>query len=185
MKTFDKERIQILTNSLLDTLGEGSREGLKDTPRRVADFWEEFLNPPEVDFTTFDTDGADEMVVQKGVTFFSLCEHHLLPFFGTAAVAYVPGKRIVGISKLARCVEFYAHRLQNQERLTKQIAERIQKEIEPLGVGVVLRARHLCCEMRGARTHNAETVTSFLIGTFKEEGSCRSEFLSLTKERSR
>lgn len=177
--------------NLLNELGEDTnREGLKNTPIRVAKFYEEFLSPPVFEFTAFDNDGSSEMIIQSDISFHSLCEHHLVPFYGTACVAYIPGKRIVGLSKLARCVDSFARKLQNQERITKQIADALfealtvrveghEQKIEPIGVAVVLRARHLCMEMRGVKKPGAVTTTSCLYGAFKDEPSCRAEFLSL------
>jgi len=167
---------------LLETLGEDpTREGLRDTPKRVMKFYREFLTPPEFNFTTFDGEGADEMIIQKDIPFFSLCEHHLAPFFGTATVAYIPNDKIVGLSKLARTVETYARRLQNQERITSQIAERLQQELSPRGVAVTLKARHFCMEMRGVRTHDVSTITSKLTGFFKDDPKARAEYLEYTK----
>jgi len=163
---------------MLETLGEdASREGLRDTPKRVMKFYREFLSPPEFNFTTFKGENYDEMIVQKDIPFFSLCEHHLAPFFGTATVAYIPNGKIVGLSKLARTVDLYARRLQNQERITAQIAERLQKELEPHGVAVTLTARHFCMEMRGIRTHDVHTTTNKLTGAFKDNPETRNEYL--------
>lgn len=171
-----------IVKQLLSELGEDvSREGLKDTPARVLKFYKEFLNPAPFNFTTFDSESYDEMIIQKNIPFFSLCEHHLAPFFGTATVAYIPSKRIVGLSKLARTVEWYSRRLQNQERVTSQIAERLQKELKPKGVAVTLQARHFCMEMRGVKTHDVATVTTKLLGIFKENPEAKSEFLELSK----
>lgn len=163
---------------MLETLGEDvTREGLQDTPKRVMKFYREFLSPPQFNFTTFDSEEYDEMIVQKDIPFFSLCEHHLAPFFGIATVAYIPDKKIVGLSKLARTVELYARKFQNQERITSQIAERLQKELEPRGVAVTLKARHFCMEMRGIKTHDVHTVTSKLTGFFKDDPKARAEYL--------
>lgn len=159
-----------------------NREGLKDTPARIVKFYSEWLNPAEPKLTTFENEGCDEMIVQSGIQFYSLCEHHLLPFFGTATVAYIPGeKKIVGLSKLSRTVDYFANRLQNQERLTKQIAEYLQEHLDPKGVAVVLKARHLCMEMRGVKKNDAPTTTSALLGLFKADDKCRNEFLQLSK----
>jgi GTP cyclohydrolase I len=163
---------------LLETLGENpNREGLKDTPKRVMKFYREFLTPPEFNFTTFEGEEYDEMIVQKDIPFFSLCEHHLAPFFGTATVAYIPDGKIVGLSKLARTVETYARRFQNQERITSQIAARLNEELSPRGVAVTLKARHFCMEMRGVKTHDVATVTSKLTGFFKDDPKARAEYL--------
>jgi GTP cyclohydrolase I len=166
---------QILTH-----LGEDvNREGLKDTPKRYIKFLKEFLEPKKFKFTTFDSEGTDEMIIQTNIPFYSLCEHHIAPFFGTADVAYLPNDKIVGLSKLARCVDLYANRLQNQERITTQIAERLQKELNAKGVAVHLKAQHLCMCMRGVKKHNTWTSTSKMVGIFKEEHKARSEFLNL------
>lgn len=175
---------------LLVGLGEDpDREGLVRTPERIAMFFSEFLNPPDFEFTSFDNDGSSEMIVQSDIEFHSLCEHHLLPFYGTAVVAYIPNKRIVGISKLARCVDFKSRGLQNQERITKQVADTLMEALtvklpnasplQPLGVAVVLRARHLCMEMRGIKKRGAYTTTSCLYGAFRDKPETRAEFLSL------
>lgn len=166
-------------NNLLEAIGENpDREGLKETPKRVVKFYNEFLNPDDFNFTMFDSEGYDEMIIQKNIPFFSLCEHHLAPFFGFAKVAYIPNKRIVGLSKLTRTVDWYSRRLQNQERITHQIAERLNNKLEPLGVAVSLEARHFCMEMRGIKTHDVTTVTNKLLGAFKDKPAAREEFLS-------
>jgi GTP cyclohydrolase I len=162
---------------ILKKLGEDpSREGLKETPKRYIKFMREFLEPKVFNFTTFDAEGTDEMIIQKDIPFYSLCEHHTAPFFGTAAVAYIPNNKIVGLSKLARTVDLYANRFQNQERITTQIAERLWNELEPKGVAVSLKAQHLCMCMRGVKKHDTWTITSKLLGLFKE-GEPRQEFL--------
>lgn len=155
------------------------REGLRDTPTRYLKFLEEFLHPPEFKFTTFDAEGYDEMIVQTNIPFYSLCEHHLAPFFGTGAIAYIPAKRIVGLSKLARVLDKFARRFQNQERITTQVAEFLSHELQPRGVGVVIKATHLCMTMRGVEKHDTWTTTSKLTGRFMESLPCRSEFLTL------
>lgn len=166
---------------LLETLKQDTtREGLVQTPQRVMRFYETFLNPLPFEFTTFENEnGSDEMIVQKGIPFYSLCEHHMLPFFGTAIVAYIPGSKIVGLSKLARCVQNHAAGLQNQERITQQVNKTLQEALRPKGVGVVLTARHLCMEMRGVKAAGTETVTSSLSGGFREDPRTRNEFLQL------
>ncbi len=168
---------------ILKLLGEDvKREGLQETPKRYIKFMREFLKTKEFKFTTFDAEGTDEMIVQTNIPFYSLCEHHVAPFFGVADVAYIPNDKIVGLSKLARCVDLYANKLQNQERITTQIAERLQNELNPKGVAVHLRAQHLCMCMRGVKKHDTWTSTSKLIGVFKHEGMARSEFLQLIKK---
>tara|TARA_R110002020_G_scaffold212120_1_gene418549 strand:+ start:8268 stop:9092 length:825 start_codon:yes stop_codon:yes gene_type:complete len=165
---------------ILQYLGEDpTREGLLETPKRYIKFLKEFLEPKEFNFTSFDSEGADEMIVQTNIPFYSLCEHHIAPFFGIANVAYIPSEKIVGLSKLARTVDLYANRLQNQERITTQIAERIQKELNPLGVAVNLKAQHLCMNMRGVKKHNTWTATSKMIGIFKNDNKARTEFFNI------
>lgn len=167
---------------ILKQLGENpEREGLKETPKRYIKFMKEFLEPKEFNFTTFEADGTDEMIVQTNIPFYSLCEHHTAPFFGTATVAYVPNGKIIGLSKLARCVDLYANRFQNQERITSQVAERIEKELNPKGVAVSLKAQHLCMSMRGVKKHDTWTITSKLLGVFKEDEKARNEFLNYLK----
>ncbi len=158
-----------------------SREGLQDTPKRDAKFIQEFTSPPEFTPTTFQSEGYNEMIVQDNIAFYSLCEHHLLPFFGTGTIAYIPNERIIGLSKLARTLEHFSRRLQNQERITEQVAEYLQDILKPKGVGVVLTARHLCMEMRGVSKPNVCTSTSTLRGIFKTNPRTRSEFLNLKK----
>jgi len=138
----------------------------------------EFLEPAEFKMTTFASEGCDEMVIQSGIPFYSLCEHHTAPFFGTAAVAYVPNGRIVGLSKLARLVDWYANRFQNQERITSQVAGHLQSSLEPLGVAVTIRAQHLCMCMRGVKKHDTWTTTTKLLGVFKDDAKARAEFMS-------
>jgi GTP cyclohydrolase I len=167
---------------ILMYLGENpTREGLLETPKRYVKFMREFLEPKEFNFTTFDAEGTDEMILQTNIPFYSLCEHHTAPFFGVAHVAYIPDKKIVGLSKLARTVDLYANRFQNQERITTQIAERLEKELSPLGVAVSLKAQHLCMCMRGVKKHDMWTITSKMLGAFKEDDKARNEFLNLIK----
>jgi len=167
---------------ILNKLGEDvSREGLIETPKRYIKFMREFLEPKDFNFTSFDAEGTDEMIVQSNIPFYSLCEHHTAPFFGVANVAYIPNNKIVGLSKLARTVDLYANRFQNQERITTQIAERIQLELNPLGLAVTLKAQHLCMCMRGVKKHDTWTTTSKMLGVFKTDLDCRTEFLNLIK----
>jgi GTP cyclohydrolase IA len=169
-------------HDLLSALGvdlEG--EGLRDTPRRMALMYAELLTPPPFNPTTFANDGGyDELVVATGIPFHSLCEHHLLPFVGVAHIGYLPGERIIGLSKLARVVELYARSLQLQERLTTQIAGWLDQHLAPRGVGVVLEAEHMCMSLRGVRKPGARTVTSALHGRLRDDQRTRQEFLSLT-----
>jgi GTP cyclohydrolase IA len=155
-------------------------ESRRDTPRRMARLYDELLTPEPFDATTFPNDGGyDELVVAREIPFHSLCEHHLLPFHGVAHVGYLPGERIIGLSKLARVVDHFARALQVQERLTTQIAGWLQRELEPKGVGVVLEAEHLCMSIRGVQKPGASTVTSALHGLVRDDSRTRSEFLAL------
>lgn len=156
------------------------REGLLETPKRYTKFWNEFIHPPKFDFTVFNGEGYDEMVIVKNIPFYSLCEHHLAPFFGTGHIAYLPNKKIVGLSKLPRTLDMFARRPQNQERITQQVAHFINEKLQPKGVAVVLEARHLCVEMRGVEKPGAMTTTSCLLGTFKN-APVRTEFFNLIK----
>src|SRR4051812_12046463 len=152
---------------------------LARTPHRVAKAYAEMLSPREFGLTTFPNDeGYDELVVARDIPFTSLCEHHLLPFVGTASVGYLPGARILGLSKLARVVDVFGRRPQVQERMTKQIAGWLDDHLRPRGVGVVLRAEHSCMTLRGIRAHRSSTVTSALVGTVREDPRTRAEFLS-------
>jgi GTP cyclohydrolase I len=168
--------------ALLAALGQDpTSESLADTPHRVAAAYAELLEPRDFDLRTFPNDeGYDELVVARDIPFSSLCEHHLLPFIGVAHVAYMPGDRILGLSKLARVVEKFARRLQVQERMTTQIAGWLQETVSPKGVGVVLEAEHMCMTIRGVRANGAKTVTSALYGALRNDPRTRSEFLALT-----
>jgi GTP cyclohydrolase I len=163
---------------------EPTREGLERTPHRVARALE-FLtrgyrqDPRSVINGALFTEQYSEMILMKDIDFFSMCEHHILPFFGKAHVAYIPGRKIVGISKLARLVEVYARRLQVQERMTTQIASTLDEQLEPEGVAVVLQAEHLCMRMRGVEKQNSYVVTSALLGVFQTNQKTREEFMSL------
>ena len=168
---------------ILQCFDDANREGLVETPKRYIKFLKEFLSPPEFSFTCFDGVGVDEMVLLTDIPFYSLCEHHLAPFFGVAHVAYIPNGKIVGISKLARTVEWYARRFQNQERITTQVAERIEVELNARGVAVVLKAQHLCMSMRGVCKPGTWTTTSKMIGAFKDDLNCRNEFLNLINQK--
>jgi GTP cyclohydrolase I len=150
------------------------------TPRRMANAYAELLTPREFDVTTFPNDEEyDELVLVRDIPINSVCEHHLLPFIGTAHVGYLPGDRIVGLSKLARVVELFGRELQVQERLTKQVAEWLQGRLRPRGVGVVIEAEHLCMTLRGVQAPGTRTVTSTLLGTLREDARSRTEFLNL------
>ena len=158
-----------------------SQEGLSDTPARMAKAWAEFFSPRPFDMTTFPNDeGYGDLVLARDIPFRSICEHHLLPFTGTAHVGYLPGERILGLSKLARVVELFASRPQVQERLTQQVANWLRDQLAPLGVGVVLEAEHTCMTLRGVRATGAVTVTSAMHGLLRDDGRSREEFFALT-----
>jgi len=179
-----------LVRQLLTALGEDpSREGLLDTPRRVNKSLK-FLtsgyheNIDEVLNDAFFTVDYSEMVIVKDIDFFSLCEHHLLPFFGKCHVAYIPRTKVVGLSKIPRLVDVFSRRLQVQERLTNQIAETIKEKLDPLGVAVVMEATHLCMAMRGVEKQRSYCVTSAMLGAFRERDRTRVEFLDLIRQKS-
>jgi GTP cyclohydrolase I len=179
----DLPRAERAVGELLAALGRDAREaGLRDTPRRVAAAYAELLAHDPVALTTFPNDDAyDELVVVCDIPFHSLCMHHLLPFHGVAHVAYLPGERIAGLSKLARVVELFARDLQVQERLTMQIAECLEEHLRPKGVGVVLEAEHMCMSLRGVRKAGARTTTSALMGLLRDDARTRQEFLALVR----
>ncbi|WP_417715338.1 GTP cyclohydrolase I FolE [Rhodococcus daqingensis] len=155
---------------------------LSDTPRRVAASYEELLTPRDFDLTTFPNDaGYDELVLARDIPMTSLCEHHLLPFRGVAHVGYLPGGRILGLSKLARVVELFARDLQVQERLTMQVADWLSEHLDPRGIGVVIEAEHLCMSMRGVQAEGTRTVTSAVRGVLREDPAARREFLDLIR----
>jgi GTP cyclohydrolase IA len=179
--SLDRRRAEHAAREMLDALGiDVESESIRETPRRMVGVLEELLNAESFNPTTFPNDGGyDELVVARGIPFHSLCEHHVLPFSGVAYVGYLPGERIVGLSKLARVVDLFARSLQVQERLTTQIAGWIDRELAPRGVGVVLEAEHMCMSIRGVCKPGAKTVTSRLIGALRDDPRTRSEFLAL------
>ena len=183
----DLEAAERAAADLLDALGaDTTSESLDGTPRRIARMYSALLSPAPFNATTFPNDGGyDELVVAREIPFHALCEHHLLPFVGVAHVAYLPGERILGLSKLARVVEYFARSLQVQERLTTQVADWLERELQPKGVGVVLEAEHLCMSLRGVQKHGASTVTSALRGLVRDDPRTRQEFLALTKTSAR
>ena len=168
---------------LLRALGRDPQDAhLADTPRRVAHSFAELLTPREFELTTFANDeGYNELVMARDIPVQSLCEHHLLPFAGVAHIGYLPGDRILGLSKLARVLDLFARDLQVQERLTQQVADWLQENLAPRGVGVVIEAEHLCMSLRGVRAHGARTTTSALHGLLREDSRSRMEFLALTR----
>jgi GTP cyclohydrolase IA len=174
---------------ILESIGEDpNRDGLRRTPERFEKAFR-FLtsgyqqDPEKLLNGAMFTVTYDQMVLVKDIEFYSLCEHHLLPFFGKCHVAYIPDKKVVGLSKIPRLVNMFARRLQIQERLTNQIANAIQQKIAPLGVGVVVEGRHLCMVMRGVEKQNSQTITSAMLGAFRENVQTREEFLSLIREK--
>ncbi|MDP9384324.1 MAG: GTP cyclohydrolase I FolE [Actinomycetota bacterium] len=182
-RAIDRRGVEQAARDLLAALGVDLRgENLRDTPRRMAAAYAELLTPRPFEATTFPNDeGYDELVVARSIPFHSLCEHHMLPFFGVAHVGYLPGERILGLSKLARVVDLFARDLQVQERLTKQIANWLEEHVQPKGVGVVLEAEHLCMSLRGVQKTGSRTVTSALYGLVREDHRTRQEFLELAR----
>ena len=181
----EDDRLESLARNLLVELGEDpDRDGLERTPRRVAESFR-FLTKGYQEDVDQVLNGAlyevahDEMIIVRDIEVFSLCEHHLLPFFGKCHVAYIPTRKVIGLSKIARLVDVFARRLQVQERLTTQVAQVLMEKINPLGVGVVMEAQHLCMIMRGVQKQNSVAVTSAMLGVFRDRKQTRDEFLSL------
>jgi len=188
-KPTDKKSIACYMREIIKLVGEDpNREGLRKTPERFEKALKFLTSGYNTNMESV-LNGAtfsvsyDEMVLVKDIEFFSLCEHHLLPFFGKAHVAYLPNKRVLGLSKVARLVNMFARRLQIQERLTMQIAEAIQDKISPEGVGVIIEARHLCMQMRGVEKQHGQAVTSAMLGGFRHNKQTRDEFLSLVRNK--
>jgi GTP cyclohydrolase IA len=176
------DQVELAVRSILEGVGENpERDGLKDTPARVARMYEELLQGYHTDplalinGALFEVD-YDEMVVVKDIEYYSLCEHHLVPFYGVAHVAYIPRGKVIGLSKLPRIVDMFARRLQVQERMTRQIADFVDEALHPQGVAVVVEGAHLCSMMRGVKKANARMVTSAVLGRFKSDARTRSEF---------
>jgi GTP cyclohydrolase I len=187
LRSFDAARLRKAVREIIQAVGEDpKREGLIETPRRVAEMYAEVFSglredPADVLRVGFE-EGHQELVLVKDIPFYSMCEHHFLPFHGVAHVGYIPNGRVVGLSKLARALEILARRPQLQERLTSQLADVIMSTLEPAGVAVVVQAIHLCMAMRGVRKPGSDTVTSAMRGVFRREAATRAEFMSLIKE---
>jgi GTP cyclohydrolase I len=181
----DLDAAEVAARDLLTALGADlGADGLRETPRRIARAYAELLTPMPFNATTFPNDeGYDELVVVRDIPFQSLCMHHMLPFHGLAHLAYLPGERIIGLSKLARVVDLFARDLQVQERLTTQVADWLDAKLAPRGVGVIIEAEHLCMSLRGVQKAGSRTVTSALRGSIKEDPRTRQEFLSLVPRR--
>lgn len=182
----DSAKIEKLIHELIVAVGEDpSREGLKNTPKRVARSFDKIFGGYEKDphdfLTQFDGENYDEMIICKDIDFYSTCEHHLQPFIGKIHIGYIPDKKIIGISKLPRIVEIYARRMQNQERLTVQIADAVDELLSPKGFGIVVEAQHLCMRARGVEKQNVIMTTSSFRGLFKKNQKTRYEFLKLIK----
>lgn len=182
----DIKKISELVKQILMEVGEDpTREGLLETPERVAKSYEKLFEGYKLDpkdlVTVFDNEGYDEMIIAKDIDFYSLCEHHMLPFYGKAYVGYIPHDKIIGLSKLPRLVDLFARRLQNQERLTKQIADTLNEMLKPRGVGVVIEAEHMCMKARGVEKQNCKISTSSFTGLFIKNLNTRSEFLNLIR----
>jgi GTP cyclohydrolase I len=182
-------KMQNAIREILKQIGENpDREGLSDTPKRVEKSLEYILggykiNPEDILAKAIFSENADEMIVVKDIEIYSMCEHHLLPFFGKCHIGYIPRGRIYGVSKLARVADAFARRLQVQERLTQQIAETVIKPIDAEGVGVVIEAKHLCMMMRGVEKQNSIMTTSAMLGSFRSDSKTREEFLNLVTKR--
>jgi GTP cyclohydrolase I len=175
----ENDKIQRNFRNIIKLIGEDpAREGLKETPIRYSKFLEEFLESEDFNFTTFSCEDYREMVVVNDIPFYSLCEHHILPFFGKATIAYIPEDKIVGLSKIPRTLMYFCHNLQNQERITQQVGKFLEEKLEPRGVAVSLTARHMCMEMRGVKSAGASTTTTYVSGLFKDNPSTRNEFMN-------
>ena len=187
MKEKNLEKIKLLTTSLLEEIGEDpSREGLLNTPLRVAKAWKELSRGYNQDLDKLINNAVfkedyDQMVMVKDIGFYSMCEHHLLPFFGHAHVAYIPDGKIIGLSKIPRMVDMFARRLQVQERMTQEIAAIIDDSLSPKGVAIIIEAQHMCMQMRGVQKKNSYMTTSSMLGIFRTDNKTRKEFLDLIK----
>lgn len=180
----DLDTLEKATTKLLEAIGEDpKREGLLKTPSRVAHAYKEILagyrtNPEELINDAFFTVSYDEMVIVKDIEFYSLCEHHMLPFYGVVHVGYIPDGKVIGLSKIPRIVDMFSRRLQVQERMTQQIADFLQESLQPQGVGVVVEGKHLCMMMRGIKKQGSSMTTSAMLGVFRTQPSTRMEFLN-------
>ncbi len=186
-KKIDQSRIEKAVREILEAIGEDpNREGLVKTPKRVAAMFAELFSgthdDPSKHLKTFFTERYDEIVILRDIPFHSMCEHHLMPFIGTANIAYLPDGKVVGVSKLARLVEGLSHRMQVQERLTTQVADMLMEHIKPKGVAVILKAQHTCMTIRGVKKPGSTMITSALRGIFKTNLASRTEILSLLKD---
>ena len=185
----ENDKINNLTKQLLEEIGEDpSREGLLKTPSRVSKAWSFFSRGYNQDLdeiinNAVFNENATDMVVVRDVEFFSLCEHHLIPFFGRAHVAYLPNGKVIGLSKIPRIIDMFSRRLQVQERLTRQIAETVKEILDPIGVAVIMEGQHMCMQMRGVQKQNSYTSTSAMHGKFRTSAETRSEFLSIISRR--
>jgi len=185
MSAVNRDKIMQITNDLLIELGEDpQREGLVRTPLRVAKAWEFFSKGYRVELGTIINEAifeeeCTEMVIVRDIEFFSMCEHHMLPFFGKAHVGYIPNGKVIGLSKIPRIVDMFSRRLQVQERLTHQVAETLRDVLDPIGMAVVIEGRHLCMQMRGVEKQNSFATTSAMLGEFHDEVETRAEFLSI------
>ena len=182
-KQFDQ--LEKITRNLIETIGEDpSREGLLKTPKRVAKSWEYFSEGYRADLDNIINEAVfhedcSEMVVVRDIEFFSMCEHHMIPFFGRAHVGYLPNGKVIGLSKIPRIVDMFSRRLQLQERLTSQVANTLEEVLTPIGVAVVMEGRHLCMQMRGVEKQNSYASTSAMLGQFRKSAETRAEFLSI------
>ena len=185
MSAINRDKIMQITHDLLTEVGEDpQREGLVRTPLRVAKAWEFFSKGYRVELDTIINEAifeeeCTEMVIVRDIEFFSMCEHHMLPFFGKAHVGYIPNGKVIGLSKIPRIVDMFSRRLQVQERLTHQVAETLRDVLDPIGVAVVIEGRHLCMQMRGVEKQNSFATTSAMLGEFHDEVETRAEFLSI------
>ena len=182
-KQFDQ--LEKITRNLIETIGEDpNREGLKKTPKRVAKSWEYFSEGYRTDLDNIINEAifhedCSEMVVVRDIEFFSMCEHHMIPFFGRAHVGYLPNGKVIGLSKIPRIIDMFSRRLQLQERLTSQVANTLEEVLKPIGVAVVMEGRHLCMQMRGVEKQNSYASTSAMLGQFRKSAETRAEFLSI------